>query len=106
MRRSGVFIKSDYDEVRSQRMEKSEDLHKFHLDSVVSEDGSNFSLGEKQLIALGRALVMDEATSSVDYETDALVQRTIETEFGHCTVLCIAHRLKNDSEEWHGSGLG
>ncbi|ONH69219.1 Oligomycin resistance ATP-dependent permease YOR1 [Cyberlindnera fabianii] len=74
---------------------------KFHLDAVVEDEGGNYSLGERQLIALTRALVrhskilvMDEATSSVDYETDALVQKTIAREFKDCTILCIAHRLK------------
>ncbi|GMF39011.1 unnamed protein product [[Candida] boidinii] len=37
---------------------------------------------------------MDEATSSVDYETDFKIQETIKNEFSHCTILCIAHRLK------------
>lgn len=74
---------------------------KFHLQSSVKDEGSNFSLGERQLLALARALVrrskiliMDEATSSVDYETDALVQTTVAREFKNCTILSIAHRLK------------
>jgi len=73
---------------------------KFHLDVAVSDDGSNFSAGEKQLVAICRALVrnssiiiLDEATSSVDVETDAKVQQTIQTNFAGATVLCIAHRL-------------
>ena len=66
----------------------------------MSDEGSNYSAGEKQLLALCRALiknsrviVLDEATSSVDAETDAKVQRTIQTEFASSTLLCIAHRL-------------
>ncbi|KAJ7580556.1 multidrug resistance-associated ABC transporter [Mycena floridula] len=73
---------------------------KFSLDSAVSDDGGNFSAGEKQLLALCRALVknsriivLDEATSSVDVETDAKLQRTIQTEFAQATILTIAHRL-------------
>ncbi|KAG5729874.1 Multidrug resistance-associated protein 1 [Termitomyces sp. T112] len=73
---------------------------KFSLDSTVGDEGSNYSVGEKQLIALCRALVknsrviiLDEATSSVDVETDAKLQRTIKKEFASSTLLCIAHRL-------------
>jgi len=73
---------------------------KFSLDATVSDEGSNFSAGEKQLLALCRALVknsriivLDEPTSSVDVETDAKLQRTIQTEFASSTLLCIAHRL-------------
>lgn len=72
-----------------------------HLDSVVEEDGLNFSLGQRQLMALARALVRnsqiivcDEATSSVDMETDDKIQNTIATGFKGKTLLCIAHRLR------------
>jgi len=73
---------------------------KFSLDSIVGDDGANFSAGEKQLLALCRALVknsriivLDEATSQVDVETDSKIQRTIQMEFASSTLLCIAHRL-------------
>jgi len=74
---------------------------RIHLDGVVEEEGLNFSLGQRQLMALARALVRgsqiivcDEATSSVDMETDQKIQRTIQTGFKGKTLLCIAHRLK------------
>ena len=74
---------------------------RIHLDGVVEEEGLNFSLGQRQLMALARALVRgsriivcDEATSSVDMETDQKIQRTIQSGFKGKTLLCIAHRLK------------
>ncbi|KAJ7056631.1 ABC transporter [Mycena amicta] len=74
--------------------------NKFTLDTVIEDEGQNLSVGQRSLVSLARALVkntkvlvLDEATASVDYETDRKVQDTIAHEFQDRTILCIAHRL-------------
>ncbi|RLV90454.1 Oligomycin resistance ATP-dependent permease YOR1 [Spathaspora sp. JA1] len=103
LRRTGLIEEGKLEQIKLTGKTENNDsvLHKFHLDQSVEDEGTNFSLGERQLIAFARALVrdskiliLDEATSSVDYETDSKIQHTIIREFSHCTILCIAHRLK------------
>jgi ATP-binding cassette subfamily C (CFTR/MRP) protein 1 len=72
------------------------------LNDPVCEGGSNYSVGQRQLLVLSRALlkgakvvIMDEATASVDTETDRRIQRVMRDEFKNSTCITVAHRINS-----------
>ena len=73
-----------------------------HLDTEILQGGSNFSVGQKQLMCLARAIlrknkiiVMDEATANVDSKTERSIHQTTEENFQDCTIITVAHRLSS-----------
>ena len=81
-----------------------------NLDTSISENGDNLSAGQRQLLCVCRALLVsrriicvDEATASVDQETDAVIQNVLRTapQFKRATLIVIAHRIKTivDSDQ-------
>lgn len=95
------ILSSDQSLDKQDKKEDQSQTQQITLETPVSEEGLNFSLGQRQLMALSRALlrrskiiVCDEATSSVDESTDRKIQLTMRQGFEGSTVLCIAHRLR------------
>ncbi|KXN82428.1 ATP-binding cassette transporter abc4 [Leucoagaricus sp. SymC.cos] len=83
-------------------LQREDDEKRLMLDSQISSGGSNLSVGQRQILALARAmvresklLILDEATSAIDYKTDSVIQQSLRHELGKdVTVITVAHRLQ------------
>jgi len=89
-----------WEALKTCQMEEAVKARDNMLDTPVAEGGSNFSMGERQLLCITRAmlrkpklLLLDEATASIDRQTDSVIQEMLRTVFASCTTLIIAHRL-------------
>jgi ABC-type multidrug transport system fused ATPase/permease subunit len=78
------------------------------LGDSVLQDGSNFSVGQRQLLVIARALldgaavvICDEATAAIDAEADARIQKVLRTDFANATTLTVAHRLNTIMDSTH-----
>ncbi|KAI0697137.1 multidrug resistance-associated ABC transporter [Cytidiella melzeri] len=83
-------------------LQAEDDEGRITLDSQISSGGGNLSVGQRQILALARAivrqsklLILDEATSAIDYETDTVIQASLRQQLGKdVTLLTVAHRLQ------------
>ncbi len=101
LRASGLFALQAEDTTHPNDDEKPE--NHITLDTSISSGGNNLSVGQRQILALARAivrgsklLILDEATSAIDYKTDSIIQNSLRHELGagDVTLITVAHRLQ------------